>query len=85
MTKSEKGMQGCFKNDRRTYDPAVVLDRHHFLMDIVTDFYRFNIVYHCSLQVDEFVKSHQEGWLSKNRQMQGARISRNEAYRGTPQ
>jgi hypothetical protein len=38
MTKSEKGMQGCFKNDRRTYDPAVVLDRHHFLMDIVTDF-----------------------------------------------
>jgi hypothetical protein len=24
-------------------------------------------------------------WLSKKRQMQGAQLSRNEAYRGTPQ
>jgi hypothetical protein len=25
------------------------------------------------------------GWLSKKRQMQGAQLSRNEAYSGTPQ
>jgi len=37
------------------------------------------------VNIDEFPKSHQNGWLSKNRQMQGARISRNEAYLGTPQ
>jgi hypothetical protein len=36
--------------------------------------------------LDDLVKSHQEGWQSKKIQMQGAQILRNEAYiRGTPQ
>jgi hypothetical protein len=37
------------------------------------------------LKIAELAKSLQKEWLSKNRQMQGAQISRNEAYRGTPQ
>lgn len=36
-------------------------------------------------KVDGLVKSHQKGWLSKNRPMQGAKISRNAGYLSTPQ
>jgi hypothetical protein len=32
---------------------------------------------------DAFAKKHQCQWLSKKRQMQGARLSSNEAYLGT--
>jgi hypothetical protein len=41
--------------------------------------------YYESIKDDEFAKSHLQRWLSKNRQMRGAQISRNEAYSGTPQ
>jgi hypothetical protein len=33
-----------------------------------------------SFKFDKFAKSRKMGWLSKNRQIQGAQISRNEAY-----
>jgi hypothetical protein len=38
-----------------------------------------------SFKEDAFTRKPKSGWLSKKRQMQGAQLSRNEAYLGTPQ
>jgi hypothetical protein len=37
------------------------------------------------LNIDKLAKKSKMGWLSQNRQIQGAQISRNEAYLGTLQ
>jgi hypothetical protein len=41
MTEVKKGMRGNLKNDSSIEDPPVILDRHLFLLDIVTDFTSF--------------------------------------------
>jgi hypothetical protein len=38
-----------------------------------------------NFKVDAFARKPKSEWLSKKRQMQGAQLSRNEAYLGTPQ
>jgi hypothetical protein len=38
-----------------------------------------------SFLFDAFARQKKSEWLSKKRQMQGAQLSRNEAYSGTPQ
>jgi hypothetical protein len=37
------------------------------------------------IKLDAFARKPKSGWLGKKRQMQGAQLSRNEAYLGTPQ
>jgi hypothetical protein len=37
------------------------------------------------LNIDAFARKPKSEWLSKKRQMQGAQLSRNEEYLGTPQ
>jgi hypothetical protein len=48
-----------------------------------TDIFYFNAPRPANL--DAFARKPKSEWLSKKRQMQGAQLSRNEEYLGTPQ